>query len=154
MEVNACKILYLRHAAIEYLKFTGKDAGNKLERELLLKLQNTVEVSHLRVDGIMYYDVYGHLYVLSKSSELGLSAYSMNCHYFELLTYYLSELMSNPDIIYMKDHNVFSSEKRIYESNSKFNHHMNSPFVYDASLKMWKLKPPTYIHYLSKEQLP
>ena len=29
---NACKILiYLRNAAIEYLKFTGKDAGNKLE---------------------------------------------------------------------------------------------------------------------------
>ena len=25
--------------------------------------------------------------VLLKSSELGLSAYSMNCHYFELLTY-------------------------------------------------------------------
>ena len=143
---NACKILYLRHAAIEYLKFTGKDAGNKLERELLLKLQNTVEVSHLRVDGLMYYHVYGDLYVLSKSSELGLSAYSMNCHYFELLTY-LSELMSNPDIIFTKDHHVFSSEKRIYESNSKFNHRMNSPFVYDALFEDVEVET-TYLHTL------
>ena len=39
---NACKILYLRHAAIEFLKFTGKDAGNKLERELLLKQDSGV----------------------------------------------------------------------------------------------------------------
>ena len=143
---NACKILYLRHAAIEYLKFTGKDAGNKLERELLLKLQNTVEVSHLRVDGLMYYHVYGDLYVLSKSSELGLSTYSMNCHYFELLTY-LSELMSNPDIIFTKDHHVFSSEKRIYESNSKFNHRMNSPFVYDALFEDVEVET-TYLHTL------
>ena len=94
----------------------------------------------------MYYHVYGHLYVLSKSSELGLSAYLMNCHYFELLTY-LSELLSNLDIIFTKDHHVFCSEKKIYESNSKFNHRMNSPFVYDALFEDVEVET-TYLHTL------
>ena len=64
--LNACKIIYLRHATINYLKYTGKDTGNKLEREVLLKLQNTVELSHLIIDGLMYYHIYGDFYMLSK----------------------------------------------------------------------------------------
>lgn len=128
---NACKIMYLRHAAIDYLKYTGKDAGNKLEREVLLKLQNTDELSHLIIDGLMYYHIYGDLYMLSKSKELGLSAFSMNCHYLELYTY-LSEVMRDPDIVFKQDYHVFTSENRLYESDSKVNHRFNSSFVYDV----------------------
>lgn len=131
---NACKILYLRHAAIEYLKFTGKDAGNKLERELLLKLQDTVELSHLKADSLMYYHIYGDLFMLSKSKELGLSVFSMNEHYLELCTY-LSEVTRDPDIVFEQHYHVFSSEERIYEASSKVNHRLKSPFVYDALFK-------------------
>ena len=81
---NGCKILYLRNAAIEYLKFTGKNAGNKLKRDVLHKLQDPVELSYLKADSLMYYHIYGDLYMLSKSKELGLTALSMNQHYLEL----------------------------------------------------------------------
>ena len=37
---NTCKILFLKDTAIEFLKFTGKDTGNKLERDVFAKLQD------------------------------------------------------------------------------------------------------------------
>ena len=135
---NACKILFLRTAAIEYLKFTGKDAGNKLERDVLLKLQDPVELSHMKADSLMYYHIYGHLLMLSKSKELGLSAYSMNQHYLELQIY-LSEVMKDPDVVFKRDYPVFSSEKRAYGANSKVNHCLKSPFVYDALFEAVKV---------------
>ena len=128
---NACKVLYLRTAAIEYLKFTGKDAGNKLERDVLLKLQHSVELSHLKADSLMYYHIYGDLYMLSKSKELGLSAYSMNQQYLELQLY-LSEVIKDPDVVFERNYPVFPSERRIYGTNNKLNHRLKSPVVYDA----------------------
>ena len=83
-----------------------------MEREVLLKLQNTVELSHLIIDGFMYYHIYGDLYMLSKSKELGLSAFSINCHYLELYTY-LSEVMTDPDIAFKQDYHVLISENRL-----------------------------------------
>ena len=131
---NACKVLYLRNAAIEYLKFTGKDAGNKLERDIYQKLQDPVELSHLKADSLMYYHIYGDLYMLSKSKELGLSAFSMNQHYLELQLY-LSEVMNDPDVVVKQNYPVFSSEKRIYGTDSKLNHRLKSLIVYDALFK-------------------
>lgn len=128
---NACKVLFLRNAAIEYLKFTGKDVGNKLEREVLRKLQDAVELSHLKADSLMYYHIYGDLFMLSKSKDLGLSAFSMNQHYLELRLY-LTEAMNDPDIVFNKNYHVFSSEKRIYGTGTKLNHRLKSHFVYDA----------------------
>ena len=52
---NACKILYLKNATIECLKFTGKDAGNKLERDVLRKIQDQIEFSYFKADSRMYY---------------------------------------------------------------------------------------------------
>lgn len=128
---NASKALYLRNAAIEYLKFTGKDAGNKLERDVLVKLQDPIELSHLKVDSLMYYHIYSDLYMLSKSKELGLSAFSMNQHYLELQLY-LSEITKDPDVAFKPNYHVFSSEKRIYGTDNKLNHRLKSPVVYDA----------------------
>ena len=39
---NALKIVYLREAAIEFLEYTGKNEGTKLEKEVYLKLMNDV----------------------------------------------------------------------------------------------------------------
>ena len=143
---NACKVLYFRNAAIKYLKFTGKDAGNKLEQDVLLKLQDPFELSHLKADSLMYYRIYGDLHMLSKSKELGLSVFSMNQHYLELQIY-LSEVMKDPDVVFKRNYPVFSSEKRIYETNSKVNHRLKSPFVYDTLFADVKVDA-SYLHSL------
>ena len=88
---NGYKILSLKDATIEYLKFTGNDSGNKLEHDVFIKLQDPIELAHLKADSLMYHYVYGDLYMLSKSNILGLSVLSVNCHYLELQTYLSSQ---------------------------------------------------------------
>ena len=131
---NGCKILFLKDAAVEFLKFTGKDCGNKLERDVFTKLQDSIELAHLKVDSLMYYHVYGDLYMLSKSNDLDLSLLSMNKHYLELQTY-LSKVESNPDIVFDPNFHVFESEERLYGTDAKVNHRLKSPAVYLTKLK-------------------
>ena len=126
---NGCKILFLQDAAIEYLKFTGKDSGNRLERDVFIKLQDPVELAHLKADSLMYHHVYGDLYMLSKSNILGLSVLSMNHHYLELQTY-LSKVEKNPNIVFDPNYRVFESEEKLYGSDKKVNHRLKSPAVY------------------------
>ena len=60
---NVTKIVFLKDAAIEFLKFTGKDtAGNKLERDVFAKLHDSIELDHLKADSLMHYHEYGDLY--------------------------------------------------------------------------------------------
>ena len=121
---NACKILLIRQAAIEFLKFTRKHtSGNKLERDIYEKLQNSTEISQLKADGLMYYHVYSDLTILSKSNILGLSALSMNHHYLELQVC-LSEVEKDPSVALDSAHNVFLSEPRLYGSHKKTNHRL------------------------------
>ena len=126
---NGCKILFLKDAAIEFLKFSGKDCGNRLECDVYTKLQDSIELAHLKADSLMYYHVYGDLYMLSKSNDLGLSVLSMNQHYLELQTY-LSEVENSPDIVFDLNYRVFQSEERLYGPDAKVNHHLKSPAVY------------------------
>lgn len=126
---NACKILFLKDAAIEFLKFTGKDTGNQLERDVFAKLQDPDELSQLKADSLMYYHVYADLYMLSKSNDLGLSVLSMNQHYLELQTY-LSEVEKDPDIVMDPNYHAFPSEERLFGTNKKVNHRLKSQDVY------------------------
>lgn len=76
------RALVLKDAAIEYLKFTGKDtADNKLEQDVFCKLQDPLEPAHLKVDSLFYYHVYADLYMLAKSKDLGKSVLCMTQHY-------------------------------------------------------------------------
>ena len=118
---NAMKILFLRKAAIEFLKFTGKKNGNKLEKEVYRKLHEPSELAQLKADALMFYHIYGDLVMLAKSNELKKTTLDMNPHYLELHTF-LCTLEDHPDIIMDKTLQVFHSEKRLYESNSKTNH--------------------------------
>ena len=81
---NAAKIVLLNEAAVHFLKFSGKDTGNKLERDLHAKLLDPTEMARLKVDALMYYHVYADLVMLSKSDDLKKSALDMNQHYLEL----------------------------------------------------------------------
>ena len=121
---NAAKILFLKDAAIHFLTYTGKDSGNKLERDLLGKLLSEVEIAHLRIDGMMYYHVYADLVMLSKSNELKKSAFDMNLHYLELQTY-LNEVEHHPDVVMDPSYHVFRSESRLYEECST-NHRVHA----------------------------
>ena len=81
---NGCRILFLKNAAVEFFRYTGKNSGNKLEQEVFHKLHNSNELCHLIIDSLMYYHIYADLFMLSKSTDLDLSAFDMNKHYFEL----------------------------------------------------------------------
>ena len=70
--------------AISFLKYTGRDSGNKLERVIFKKLQDPEELCNLKADGLMFYHIYADLVTLAKSTELKKSAFDMNHHFFEI----------------------------------------------------------------------
>lgn len=129
---NAAWIVFLAEAAVEFLRYTGKESGNKLEIEVYMKLTSVDEMAKLRVDAIMYYHIYADLVMLSKSNELAKSVMDMNNHYLELLCF-LSDVQKSPELVMDKNYEVFRSEKRLYGSSSKVNHrrHKNVDKIYD-----------------------
>ena len=118
---NAAKVIFLREAAIEFLRYTGKDSGNKLETDLLGKLLDEEEMAKVRVDAMMYYHVYADLVMLPKSDDLLKSAFDMNLHYVELQNF-LEEMKSHPDIVLNASFQVFQSELRLYTADRHTNH--------------------------------
>ena len=125
---NAAVIMYLRKAAISFLEYTGRNLnGNKLEKDLHLKLNNFYEIVHLKADAHMFCHVYADLVTLAKSRELQKSVLDMNIHYFELLTY-TKNIQDNPQDILNPDTYVFKSEKKLYSADQKFNHRLRRKF--------------------------
>ena len=129
---NAGKILYLKEAAVEFLKYIGRESGNKLEKDVGSKLQDCNELALLKADALMFFHVYADLVILAKSTELKKSALDMNKHYLELQIY-LQELKEHPKIIMDQNYQVFKSEERLYGDNKKVNHrcHVKSKCVHD-----------------------
>ena len=129
---NAGKILYLKEAAVEFLKYIGRESGNKLEKDVGMKLQDCNELAALKADALMFFHVYADLVILAKSTELKKSALEMNTHYFELQVY-LEELKEHPKIIMNQNYRVFKSEGRLYGDDKKVNHrhHIKSKCVHD-----------------------
>ena len=123
---NAAKILFLSKAAVEFLKYSGKDDGNNLERTLYRKLQDAEELARLKADAIMFYFVYAELVMLAKSEELEKFALDMNQHYLELQLF-LQLVEDDPNVAMDKDFRVFVSEERLYSScNKVVNHRIRS----------------------------
>ena len=111
---NAAKIVFLAEAAVWFLKYTG----NKLEIDLLAKLQERNEITQLRADGLMYFHVYADIVMLSKSNDLGKTVLDMNQHYLGLKLY-LQEVECDPAVVMNKYYQVFRSEERLYVISSK-----------------------------------
>jgi hypothetical protein len=128
---NAAKIYFLKEAAVEFFKYTGKNTGNKLEREVLEKLYDGEKLLYLKADSMMFYYVYADLVMLAKSTDLGKSMLDMSVHYFELKKF-LDEVEACPEILLNRDSTVFKSEDRLYGNNSKTNHrlHKKSKEIY------------------------
>ena len=122
---NAGKILFLKDAAIQFLNFTGRNNGNKLETEIYKKLQDSNELAHLKADALMFFHIYADLVMLAKSNSLKKSVIDMNAHYLELQMF-LQELTHHPEGIMNKGYNVFRSEQRLYGDDEKINHRLHS----------------------------
>ncbi len=58
---NSGKVLFLRQAAIDFLSFTGKEKGNRLEQTVSEKLHVPAELAHLKADAIMFHHIYSNL---------------------------------------------------------------------------------------------
>ena len=136
---NAARIIFLAKAAVEFIRYTGKDSGNNLEVDVYTKLMNEDELSKLRADALLYYHVYADLVMLSKSKALNISVLDMNNHYFELLCF-LNDVLTSPELLLVKNYRVFQSESRLYGNSTTTNHriHKNASSVYD---KVFELTP-------------
>ena len=126
---NSGKILFLRQAAIDFLSFTGKEKGNKLEQTVSQKLHEPAELAHLRADAIMFHHVYFNLVMLAKSTKLDKNVFEMNKHYLELQVF-LSEVVKYPETALDPNVKVFPSEKRLYGEDRKLNHRLHT--LYDS----------------------
>ena len=83
-ECNTGKILFHREAAVDFLQYSGKSVGNKLEQVVFKKLQDLDELSQLEADAHIFHHVYSNLVMLAKFNDLDKSAFDMNEHYLEL----------------------------------------------------------------------
>ena len=130
---NATKIIFVREAAIHFLKYTGKENGNRLEKEVYRKLLDSEEImAQVKADALMFFHVYADLVMLAKSNKLQKSALSMNRHYLELQMF-LQELEQHPEVIMERNYHVFRSEDKLYGDDKEVNHriHCKSISVYD-----------------------
>ena len=130
---NAVRIIFLRVAALDFLKYTGKiETGNKLESSVNEKLTDPTVIACLKVDSLMYYHAYADLVMLSKSTALDKSAFDMKAHYLELQIW-LDKIQRNPAVIFNRQYHVFQSEERLYSDDKKVNHrhHTKSKCLYD-----------------------
>ena len=82
--------MLLKDAAIEFLNFTGRNNGNKLEKEVYKKLEDSDELAHLKADALMFFHIYADLVMLAKSNSLNKSVIDINKHYLELKCFYKS----------------------------------------------------------------
>ena len=121
---NAGKVLFLREAALDFLQYTSKNNGNKLEREVFKKLEDPDELAHLKVDALMFHHVYSNLVMLAKSSDLNKCTFDMSKHYLELQLF-LEEVEHNPQTALNKEFKVFPSEECLYGDNKKVNHRLH-----------------------------
>ena len=122
---NATKVLFLREAAVDFLNYSGKDKGNKLEYSVFEKLQDPIELAHLTADAIMFHHVYSNLVMLAKSTVLDKSVLDMSQHYLELKLF-LQEIENDPEIAINPEYMVFTSEPRLYGQDKRVNHRLHT----------------------------
>lgn len=124
---NAGKVVFLRDAAIDFLIYTKRCDGNRLEHEVFQKLHDSDILSQLQADAIMFHHVYCNLVMLAKSNELSKSAFNMRQHYLELKLF-LQQIQLDPQTAMNADTQVFVSERRLYGTNTKYNHRLHSMY--------------------------
>ena len=129
---NAARAFYLAPIAAEYLDHLSTTKTlNKLEQDVLKKLNNDSELAQLKLDGLFFYHIYADLMMLVKSNDLSKSVLDMNTHYLELQIS-LGELAQHPEQALNPHYKVFPSEERLYSESKKMNHrkHRDATIIY------------------------
>ena len=78
------RYLITKSVGEEFLEYTGKYSGTKLEKSVYTILRDPQELSCPKADAIIFHHVYADLVLLAKSTDLEKSAFDMGQHYLEL----------------------------------------------------------------------
>ena len=96
---NAGRILYLTKAIRDFLTDLAQyKALNQLESQVLKQLSNDSILAQLKLDGLLFDQLYADLMMLVKSKDLDKSVLDMNMHYLEL-NGFLEHLEDNPELL-------------------------------------------------------
>lgn len=126
---NAGRLYFLCKAMIEFLKEqTLIKALNHLESTCLKKLHDSLLLTNLRLEGLMFDKVYADLMTLVKSADLNKTAIEMSSHYEELLNFF-GTLITEPSEFLDSDMQVFKSESLLYGESSKLNHRLRDKYI-------------------------
>lgn len=126
---NAGRLYFLSKALIEFLKEEELiKALNRLESTCLKKLHDSLLMTNLKLEGLMFDKVYADLMTLVKSKDLNKTATEMSLHYEELLDFFDS-LIIEPGKILVPDMQVFKSESLLYCEFSKLNHRLRDKYI-------------------------
>lgn len=126
---NAGRLYFLRKAMIAFLEEQKLiKALNRLESTCLHKLHDSLLMTNLQLEGIMFDKVYADLMVLVKSNDLKKTPIDMASHYEELLDLF-SSLVTEPGKILDSEKQVFPSETSLYGESNKFNHRLHDKYI-------------------------
>ncbi len=126
---NAGRLYFLRVAMVTFLEEQRLiKALNRLESSCLQKLQDSLLLAKLRLEGLMFDKVYADLMTLVKSTELSKSSLDMNTHYEELLEFF-EVLITKPTALVDSETLVFKSEPLLYSESSKLNHRLTKRYI-------------------------
>jgi len=121
---NAGRILYLTKAIRDFLTDLAQyKALNQLESQVLKQLSNDSILAQLKLDGLLFDQLYADLMMLVKSKHLDKSVLDMNMHYLELKGF-LEHLEDNPEMLLNTNTQAFPSEPRLYGTSKKTNHRL------------------------------
>ena len=126
---NAGRLYFLCKALVEFLKEQELvKALNCLESTCFMKLHDSLLITNLRLEGLMFDKVYADLMVLVKSTNLNKTAIEMSSHYEELLNFF-STLITEPGRLLDSDMQVFKSESFLYGKFNKLNHRLQDKYI-------------------------
>ena len=126
---NAGRLYFLRDILVAFLKEQNSiKLLNRLESTCLQKLQDSLLLTNLRLEGLLFDKVYADLMTLVKSTELNKSALDMNIHYKELLEFF-NVLIMDPSALLDPGTLVFKSEPLLYSESSKLNHRLIEKYI-------------------------
>ena len=101
---------------------------NQLELTCLQKLHESLLLTNLKLEGLMFDKVYADLMILVKSSNMKKTAIDMRSHYEELLNFF-STVITEPEVFLDSNVQVFTSESLLYGESKKFNHRLHEKYI-------------------------
>ena len=127
---NAGRLFFLAPHAVTFLQMLSNTKQlNGLEIDVLHNLTSETDLALLKVDGLLFDQIYADLMCILKSKILNKTYLDMNAHYLELLQH-LELLSDHPRLVLDHTVQVFKSEERIYGSMMKLTHRLHKNYTH------------------------